>query len=296
MFLKIFSIIFPIFAVVALSWIYARRHQPDMQIPNQLNMAIFIPALLFSILVEKPIDWAEYGLLLLGGLGIILGSGLVAWAVASSLGLSRQTLIPPMMFSNTGNMGIPLAVFAFGEQGLTAAALLFILQTGLQFSLGLVLLSGRLLWGELLRMPMLVATFAGIGLQILAWHPPALVLEPLKLLGQVAVPLMLVALGARLNELDWNAWRIGGLGALLCPLSGVAAYALLVPWLDLDALQAAQLWLFAVLPPAVMNFLLAERFRQQPEQVAALVLFGNLFSFISIPLALLWVPPELLLH
>ncbi|HPE70984.1 MAG TPA: AEC family transporter, partial [Candidatus Competibacter sp.] len=80
-------------------------------------------------------------------------------------------------------------------------------------------------------------------------------------------------------------------GAVLCPLAGVAAALLVRPWLTLSPVQDSQLLLYAALPPAVMNYLLAERYGQEPEKVATLVLLGNLGSLIAVPAVLYFTLP-----
>jgi predicted permease len=88
-------------------------------------MDIFVPALVFAALASKSFDIGQNLPLLLGATGVVLGSGLLAWPVARLLGVANNTFVPPMMFKNSGNMGLPLAVLAFGEAALPAAVVLF---------------------------------------------------------------------------------------------------------------------------------------------------------------------------
>ena len=112
---------------------------------------------------------------------------------------------------------------------------------------------------------------------------------PFSLLGQIAIPLMLFALGVRLAQIDFSQWKIGMVFAFLTPLAGFVFGLIFIQIFTFSALQAGSLLLFGALPPAVMNFLFAERFKQQPKAVASIVLFGNLFAIISLPLALAFV-------
>ena len=67
MLLRIVSIIFPLFAIVLAGWLYGRRHRPDMALANQLNMDVFVPALVFAALAGKSFDLLSYQALALGG-------------------------------------------------------------------------------------------------------------------------------------------------------------------------------------------------------------------------------------
>jgi predicted permease len=284
--LQVLEIVFPIFAIVLLGYLYARRHGPDMASANRLNLEIFTPALIFSVLSGEGFELQRYADLALAAVIVVLGSGLLAWPVGRLLGYPGRVLLPPMMFNNSGNMGLPLALFAFGEAALPAAMILFLVENTLHFTVGNAMLTGHLNPLRLLRMPMLLATLAGLLVAVLSLPVPGPLREAIDLLGQIAIPLMLFALGVRMTGVDLADWRIGLVGALLCPASGLAMAWVALTLLSLPDLQAAQLVLFAALPPAVLNFMLAERYGVQPRQVAAIVLLGNLASLLIIPAVL----------
>jgi predicted permease len=109
----------------------------------------------------------------------------------------------------------------------------------------------------------------------------------LKLLGQVSIPLLLFSLGVRLLDVRWNDWKLGVFGAIAGPVAGLISALVLLPFLHLDAVETGILLVFAALPPAVLNVLVAEQYQQEPERVASLVMLGNLGSLIIIP-ATLW--------
>src|SRR3990170_7925731 len=184
---RLFSIVFPIFAIVAIGYLYSRWRQPDMTSANQINMTILLPALIFHVLSGKDFQLAEYGWLALGAAAIVLGSGLLALPVAKASGLSFKTFVLPMMFTNSGNIGLPLAVFAFGEQALPAAVVLFLVENGLHFTLGTWLMDRRAHWLQVLRQPIVAATLAGVGFALLQWSLPRPAGAAIDLLGQAAI-------------------------------------------------------------------------------------------------------------
>ncbi|MBS0320514.1 MAG: hypothetical protein JSR18_08235 [Proteobacteria bacterium] len=97
---------------------------------------------------------------------------------------------------------------------------------------------------------------------------------------------MLLSLGVRLTTLSWHGARIGVIGGAVCALSGLAMAAILIPLLRLDPLQSGLLYLFGCLPPAVLNFMVAEQYNREPDKVASIVLIGNAMSLIFVPLGL----------
>ncbi|MBK1650379.1 transporter [Rhabdochromatium marinum] len=286
MLMRLLDILVPVYGIVLVGFLYARQHAPDLRAANRLNLEIFTPALLFDVLAARDFHPGAYLILGLAGTLVMLGSGVIAWGVSRWIRLPPRTLVPPMMFLNSGNMGLPLAVLAFGDAALGGAVVLFMVENLLHFTLGVRLLDRHLRWFDLLRMPLVMACVLGIGASLLEWQPPAAIGEGIHLLGQVAIPLMLFALGARLTEADLRHWRAGLLGALLRPASGLLLALVLLWLLPLPPEQIGLLLLFAVLPPAVMNYLFAERYGQQPEVVAAIVIWGNLASILVIPAVL----------
>ena len=286
MLLHVLGVVFPIFAIVALGFLYGRRRRPDMVAANRLNLEVFTPALILSVLAGKDFQLGEFQALALAGVVVVLGSGVLAWPVARLLGYAPRTFVPPMMFTNSGNMGLPLAYFAFGPEALPAALVLFLVENLLHFTVGNAMLEGRVHPLVLLRMPMLQATVAGLAVSLSGLDLPKPLLEAIDLLGQVSIPLMLFALGVRLVGVDLRDWRIGLIGGLFCPAAGIAVALLVAPLLGIEGRSFAQLVVFGALPPAVLNYMLAEQFGQEPPKVASIVLVGTLVSVVVIPLTL----------
>ncbi len=133
---RILAILFPLLAVVLAGIAYGLLKKPDMGFANRLNLEIFIPALVFATLAGKSFDLALYAPLAVGTLMVVLGSGLIAWPLSKLIREAPKTFVPPMMFNNSGNVGMPLAVLAFGPQALPAAVIMFLVSNLLHFSLG----------------------------------------------------------------------------------------------------------------------------------------------------------------
>lgn len=286
MFAQTLSTLLPVFLIAGCGALYGRFRSPDIKGLNTLNMELFIPLLVFAVLADRKAPLQEYADLALAGTVVVLGSGVLLWPLARLLKLDVRTFLPPMMFNNAGNMGIPLMVLAFGERALPAAVVLFIVEMLLHFTVGLHLLDPRMPLWQRLRAPVILASIAGLSVNLSGLHLPAWLLQACDMLGQVSVPLMLFALGVRMLEVDFSGWKLGLLGAVACPLSGLLLAWPLSQWLGLQDVQFATLWVFAALPPAVLNYIVAEQYQQQPQQVASLVLIGNLGSILVMPLVL----------
>ncbi|WP_428604257.1 AEC family transporter [Sedimenticola sp.] len=278
--------VLPVLVVVMVGYLYAHKVGTDVDAINRVNMAIFLPALVFSALATRRFDAQLDGWLILATVVIVVGSGLLALPIARWLVVDAKTFCPPMMFSNSGTLGLPLALLAFGEAAFSNAMLLFVTTNLLFFTLGAYLIGRNVPWRQILLSPVVLATFLGMGCGMLALPMPEVVMVPAKMMGNVALPLMLFALGVRMTAVRRSDLRVGFAGALICPLSGLVVAGLLIPWIPLSAEYHPLLLLFAVLPPAVVNHLLAETYRRDPEQVAAIVVVGHLLSVLFVPLGL----------
>jgi malate permease and related proteins len=283
---RILGIILPVFLIILVGYFYARRVKPDMAMVNRISMTILAPALIFSALASKDFSIADNGLLMVGSIGIVLGSGLLAWPFARLLHVNYRTFVPPMMFNNCGNIGLPLAMLAYGTPGFSAMVALFTISNLLHFTLGAWMIDHHARFGRLLRNPMVWSTFLGFAFAVAHPPMPEWGTTAIKLVGDALIPMMLLSLGVRLYEVRWDDWHLGVVGGLVCPLTGIAMAALLGPLLRLDNMQQGLLIIFGSLPPAVLNFMVAEQFRQEPAKVASIVLIGNVMSAVFIPLGL----------
>lgn len=286
---RLLAILFPIFAIVATGFFYGRKHKPEMAVANRLNMDVFVPAVVFSAMAGKSFEVQAYAPLALGALLLLLTCGLMAWPVARLCGTPAKTLVPPMMFNNSGNIGLPLALLAWGEDALPAAVIMFMVENTLHFTLGARLLDPQARLSTLWRVPVVFAAIAGLAVALLkipVWSPA---LTAIKMLGDVSVPLLLFSLGVRMTEVSFREWKLAVGSALLRPVVGMLLATGIIALLGLSGRNAAMLFVFGALPPAVLNFLFAERYQQEPQRVASIVLIGNLCALLFLPLALAWV-------
>jgi malate permease and related proteins len=293
-FQRIFAIIFPVFIAVSIGYGFARwrgkQAQADMVVINRITMDILAPLLIFSELAAEEFNLYSHGTLIFAGTLICAGSALLAWPLASVLRYDFRSFVPTMMYKNAGNMGVPLAVLAFGPSGLSPAVALFVAASVLYFSIGIKTVSAKKLQTisllKILFSPMMVAMITGVLFAIFHLSVPQFLFLPLKMLGDASIPLMLFSLGVRMLDFNMGNWRIGVVGAFFCPATGLATAWGLDKVLILAPDQRAQMYLFAALPPAVLCFMVAEQYKQEPEKVASIVLIGNLAALVFVPIGL----------
>lgn len=258
---------------------------------SRLMMNVGTPCLVVSSLTRLDVTAgavAQVGLLAVLALVCFTVVGLAAlvpWR------LSPRAYLPALVFGNVGNMGLPLSLFAFGTDGLTLAVAWFSVAAVAQLTLGSMLASGESPLRHVARSPIVYAVAIAAMLLATGTKLPEFAARTVELLGGMVIPLMLVALGVSLARL-----RVATFGRSvvlsLVRLGGGIAVGLLLTWaFGLEGATRGIVILQASMPVAVFNYLFAERYARQPEEIAAMVVISTLISFITMPLLLLLVLP-----
>ena len=286
---RVADVLVPVFALVALGYFYGRRFSTDIRAANELNMRIFVPALVFDSLTQKNFDIAAHPWLVLAGVLVIFGSGMLSWPIARFSKQSISSFVPPMMFNNCGNMGLPVALLAFGEIGLQVALILFMVSNMLHFTLGVRIVSGRMHIGEVLFNAVNMATVLGLLFSFKSISIPEVAAVPIGMAAQVAIPLMLVSLGIRMTGFNKSMLSLGLLGGIVRPVVGLVSALAVIVVLPLDSFEQKMLILFASMPPAVLNYLFAEQYGQSPQAVASIVIVGNALSVLVLYVVLMLI-------
>ncbi|MGC9494628.1 AEC family transporter [Vibrio genomosp. F10] len=287
MFEQVINILFPVFALAFVGFAVGRWLKPDFKPINQINMSVCIPALVFASLATMPLDTEQLPLIY-ASLVAILVPGLLMIPICKYIGLNFKAWAPPHMFRNSGNLAIPLFTYTFGDVALAPAVLLFVMSACVHISIGLALLSKGNPFKQIFSMPVFLAAALAMFLNlsgIVVWNP---LIEATSLLGQAAVPIMLLSLGSQMVNLRLSGLKIGLLSTLQSIATGAVAFAIIYWLIPLPTLHLQMMVLFTMLPPAVMNYLFAERFEVEPDKVASMVLFGNFLSVATLPLLLIF--------
>ena len=285
--IQVLQIVAPVFILASIGFGWVRSgHDYDVAFVTRLGMNIAMPCLIFSALMRSQIEPAIlWDTALAAVLAYAVVGGLVAlylWAT----GMDQRTFWLALTFGNTGNLGMPLALFAFGTEGLDYAVVIFSVSVVLIFTVGLWVLAGRGRWLSVLREPMVVGTLLGALFLVQGWRLPEWAQNAVDLLGQLGIPLMLLTLGVAISGLQPGAiGRAAWLSALKVALCLAAGWG--VGWaLDLPDVAHGVLMLQIAAPVAVTNYLLAEKYKAQAREVAGLVMVSTSMAVVAIPVLL----------
>ncbi|MBY6202982.1 AEC family transporter [Maritalea mobilis] len=285
--LTVIRITAPVFILASIGYGWRRAgYDYPTEFVTRLVMTLAVPCLIFTALMQTEVDPAALTALSLAALAAYAAVIVVTWGIIAALGMDRASLLAPLVFGNTGNIGLPLALFAFGEIGLDLAVVVFAAMALLTFTIGLWMVAGAARPARVLREPILWGTILGALFLWQGWQTPVWLTNTLELVGQIAIPLMLITLGVAVARLQPG--RIGQAVVLsavkfaICLAAGIAAGHLF----DLDPVPFAVLTLQMVTPVAVTSYLLAERYKVDAEAVAGLVVVSTLMAVVALPITL----------
>ena len=275
--------VIPVFLLIATGFVFAHWKKINLTSVTEIIVYLGTPSLVFSSLAGKPLFATDIAVLSAGILLIFAIVGFFIRLYFLVSGFSSRGFALPTLFMNAGNMGIPLALFAFGQAGLQRATLMFVIITFLQYSLGIYILNGRSNWTEIFRLPLIYAALAGLSVNLAQISLPEVLLRPIIMLGQATIPIMLISLGYRLHEVESLQWGHALGGALARIGGGFAAANLAVHLIGAEGVNRQVLLLYGALPAAVVNFVLTEKYRQDPALAASIVVISTFISIFTIP-------------
>lgn len=257
-----------------------------MEFVTRLSMTLSVPALIFTALMKTDIEPRALTTLLLASVAGYAALTVVFWILVRITGLDRRTWLAPLIFGNTGNVGLPLALFAFGQDGLGYAVVVFAVMMLWSFTFGLWLVSGGGSLQRVVREPAMAATLLGALFLWQGWKTPLWLTHSLDLIGQLAIPLMLITLGVAVARLSvahlGRAVVISALRAGVC----LAVAAGIGIGFGLAPVPLAILIVQLTTPVAVTSYMMAEKYGADAQTVAGLVIGSTLLSVVTLPLTL----------
>jgi malate permease and related proteins len=292
MYANIFTTIAPILICIGAGYIWARLKKPfDIEFVSSLITYIGVPCLVIVSLTSVSLS-AETLTQIAGAACLItLTIGVLGAVCLRLTGLDIRVYLPSLMFGNIGNMGLSLCLFAFGEKGLAMGIAYFAALSVLHFTIGISIVQG-VSQKQLLRLftdPIVICIGVAVFLMITGIKLPPYLFNSLKLLGDITIPLMLLTLGVSLSRLAISnlsrSFFFGGLRIGIGFCIGLAVVTLF----HLEGNVRGVVLIQSSMPVAVYNYLFALRYNRAPDEVAGIVVFSTLLSFLMLPPLLLFV-------
>lgn len=288
MLIKIIAVIAPIFFMALIGYFWSYYKQPyNAEFVSKLVMNIGCPCLILATITQANIPLAGFKqIALVTAVGLLLFA-IIFRGLIYCMGDDYRTYMSSLTFANTGNMGVPICLFAFGEGALALSLTFFMITSLFHFTFGVAWASGQSPFKTLLKTPVFYATMLAVLMVLLQQKLPLALFNMLSLVGDMAIPLMLFSLGVSLHSLKIADIGSSGLYATARLLIGFVVGLLLCWWFELEGVVRGIVLIQSTMPSAVFNYLIAVTYQREPEKVAAVVVLSTVLSFIVLP-ALLW--------
>lgn len=284
---QIAGVIAPLFVIAGIGFVWGRSGRAfDTNMIGALTINLGVPCLAFSTLTRLEVSPAAFGEIAFVFVLATAANLAVSALLLRALGMPLPSFLPVTVFPNTGNMGLPLCLFAFGDPGLALGVCAFAIASIGNFTIGMGLSSGQLSVGQILRNPLVYIIAIALAFPAFDAMPPRWLARTTEILGGMSIPLMLVALGVSLSRLKVRS--LGrSLGLSLMRIGVGFALGIGLAWaFGLEGAARGVVILQCSMPAAVMNYIIAARYDRHPGEVAGVIVASTTLSFATLPLLL----------
>jgi predicted permease len=285
---QIFTVIAPILFISLLGYIWSfYKLRYDAQFVSKIVMDVASPCLILATMLKADIDTSEVihmTVITVSGLALLF---VTSYIVIRLTGVQWRTYMSSLVFANTGNMGIPISLFAFGEHALALSLIIFMVTSLFHFSVGVSIVGDKHPFRILMTSPVFYATALAFFFLFTDLTLPPSIFNTVKLLGDMAIPLMIFSLGVSLHSLKLSSFKRSLFFGIMRLAIGFVVGLMLCWIFDLQGAVRGVVMIQSAMPSAVFNYLLALNFNREKEEVAGVVVCSTILSFLTLPL-LLW--------
>ena len=291
LYLKLIDVLFPVFFVIGVGY-YLGKKDPNFDTKFITNFAgnIGTPAMIFytitttGITLDIFIEYFIYALIIIGGFSLV---GLLFLFILKKDVISE---LPPLILPNTGNMGVPICLFAYGTAGLGVASAIASVIILLHFTLNVLLAKKSFSFEILIKNVPIYAILASIAFLYFKWDVPGYIENTTFLLTYTTIFLVLMSLGIALSRLKVVSWThasiLGAVRVIIGPIIGFG----LIKFLNLNGFFAGVLLIQSAMPSAVLTYLVGSMYseRKVVDNIASVIVSSTLMSFITIPIVVFY--------
>lgn len=281
---EVAAVLAPVFVLAAIGYGWRLTGAPfDMPFVTRMIMYVAGPCLVFSSLSQLELPLTQFWEMVGAMIVVTLGVAALSAMLIKLMGLSQRSFLPALTLGNTGNLGLPLCLFAFGEQGLGLAVAIYVTNSLLQFTFVPLLHTRVSPLKTLLSTPMLYGAVGGLAVVGADAQLPAWLATTVEAIGDLLIPLMLMALGNTIGGLKThNLPRAVVLGAARLVIAFAVAVSVSFA-LGLSGVAQGVLVLQGAMPAAVFSYLFAAQYERDADDIAGIVLVSTLLAAVTLP-------------
>lgn len=290
MFLTILNIILPVIFVVLIGYLWNRYNKDFNPIAvTKLVANIGLPCLIYDSLTRSNLTINIYFKIFLSAFLVLAIGFLFGYLLIKIFRLHSIKLTTPLMHPNTGNMGIPLSLLAFGNEGLALAAGFASIVMVSHFTVNTAISSGNYSFKKIILSPVLLSLIFSLIILFYKIEMPNFFNSITKILSGFVIPLVLLSLGISLSKINIKKLKIGLILGSFKLISGPFIGLLVVYLLKLDGNVAKVVILQASMPAAILTYLIAAQNNSYDQEIGTAVFVSTLGSAFSIPIILFFL-------
>ena len=287
LYLKLIDVIVPVFFVIGIGY-YLGKKNPDINTDFITTFAgnVGTPAMIFYTITTTGVTLSVFTEYFIYALVIIGGFSLVGILFLLLLKKDFISELPPLILPNTGNMGIPICLFAYGTAGLGVASAIASVVILLHFTLGVLLAKKSFSLEILIKNMPIYGIIVSVIFLYFEWDVPGYLENTTFLLNYSTIFLVLMSLGIALSRLKVVSWThasiLGAVRVIVGPLIGFG----LIKFLNLDGFAAGVLLIQSCMPSAVLTYLVGSMYSEKKvvDSVASVIVTSTIMSFVTIPI------------
>ncbi len=291
LYIKLFDVLFPVFFVIGVGY-YLGVKDPNFDTKFITNFAgnIGTPAMIFYTITTTGVTLAVFIEYFIYALIIISGFSLIGLLFLFTLKRDIISELPPLILPNTGNMGIPICLFAYGTAGLGVASAIASVIILLHFTVGVLLAKKSFSLNILIKNVPIYGIILSILFLYFEWDVPGFIENTTFLLTYTTIFLVLMSLGIALSRFQVVSWTQASiLGAVRVIIGPVIGYSLIV-YLGLDGFAAGVLLIQSSMPSAVLTYLVGSMYSEKKvvDSVASVIVTSTIMSLVTIPIVVFY--------
>ena len=271
--------------IVGYGWVRLGR-AVDSACLGELASDVGTPCLIFSVLASADVSPVALGRTALAALACLALLALIGTISLQLVGLRLRTYLPSVTFGNAGYLGIPLSLYAFGRTGVGYAVAFSAVSLVFNSIFSQLMATGNARVEAILRRPLIYAIVAGVLLAVFRVQLPAVITQSISLIGAIAIPLMLMMVGASLARIKAASVGRAIIFSMFRVLAGAGIGVFVAVVLQLSETARNVLVLQCAMPVAVLSYIFAQRWDNEPEEVAGLVAVSTWSAAFSVPVML----------
>ena len=286
-YLKLFEVIFPVFFVVGIGYFLGKKNPKiDTSFITQFGANVGSPAIVLYSVTTTGLTFSVFSEYFFYYFLAIIGFSIIGIIFLIFLKKDIIMELPPFILPDTGNMGLPICLFAYGNEGLGVAGAISSLIILFHFTVGVFLASKKFNFEIILKSPAFYSVLVSVLILYFQIPVPNFIVNTTMLLTYATIFLILMSLGIALTRLKVFSFNKALISSIARVILGPVIGLILISLFNLNGIAAGVLLIQCSMPSAILNYLVGSMYSPKAviDSIASTIVVSTILSFITIPI------------